>query len=56
MAECEEKMGTTIETLFGAFFLLLVLLEFYFFSVVYTHYKNFNKENSPSHHLQDETA
>lgn len=56
MQECEEKMGRTIETIVGAIFLLMVLIQFHFFGVVYAHYRNYAKESNPSHQLQDEHA
>ena len=57
IAECREKLGVIIQTCLGAVFLAMILLQFHFFSVVYTHWKNYSKDKSSEtelRHLHDE--
>ena len=59
IAECQEKLGTIVQTIIGTAFLGMILLQFHFFSIVHTHWKNHAKDHSTEverHNLVDETA
>ena len=44
--ECHDKMQTIINASMTIFFVLLFLLQVHFYAVVYTHWKNYTKDNS----------